>query len=170
MASDVLSRLGIAPPSHWPWPSMADRARRGENAREAIRQYRLEGPVAAADQFRRDAEADGWKFSPTYSTEPVEQAFRGIRDGFVIQGIARPRHDNHMLPEGHIHAWGPDGISLNPLPLVYPGFDALKALVRHCPECGADDVETTRVAFANRACADCAPSLREKLERPGWNR
>lgn len=39
-----------------------------------------------------------------------------------------------------------------------------------CPVCGrnvgAGNME--HVAFANRACRDCAPDLRAKLETPGW--
>jgi len=39
-----------------------------------------------------------------------------------------------------------------------------------CPECGrnvgAGNID--HVAFANRACFDCSPKLRAKLETPGW--
>lgn len=154
-------------PTHWPWPSTVKGARENRATWDRIKAERLAGEVAAATQFRLDAEADGWTWAPTYGDhEPVEQAFRGEREGFVIQGLARPGDD--LLPTGSIHAWGPDRVSLHPIPIVYPGFAALKALVEHCPECGADGVETQRVAFANRACAACAPALRAKLERPGW--
>jgi hypothetical protein len=128
---------------------------------------RLAGEVASANAWRLAAEADGWTFRQTYSHEPVEQAFSAERDGFKIQGLARIG-DDHGLPHGQISGWCDRGISLMPMPIIYPGFAAIKALARHCPVCGADEVATHRVAFASRACEKCAPDLREKLERPGW--
>ena len=67
-----------------------------------------------------------------------------------------------------VDGWCDRGIALRPIPLAYPGFEAIKALAHYCPECKRDGVETVRVAFANRACRDCEPALRAKLERPGW--
>jgi hypothetical protein len=155
-------------PDNWPWPSTVQGIRKSRVNWDRVRDDRLVGEVAAATQFRLDAEADGWSFDPTYPTnEPVEHAFRGTREGFIIQGLARPGKVD-LLPTGDIHAWGPDGISLTPMPIKYPGFDVFKALTRHCPECGANDVDTVRVAFANRCCRDCAPALKAKLEKPGW--
>ena len=150
-------------PTHWPWPS---NIRRIHKSRYRVRVERLTGEVAAAIAWRVAAASDGWEFQPTYSHESLEQAFRGMRDGMIVLGLARLGGD--LLPSGDINAWCNKGISLNPVPVIYPGFAALKALARHCPECGANDVATGRVAFANRACARCAPDLRKKLERPGW--
>ena len=157
----------MSKPTHWPWPSTVKGIHESRAAWDRVRDDRLAGEVAAAMQFRLDAEADGWSVGPSYGHEPVEHAFRCTRDGFVISGLTRPGSEK-FLPTGSINAWGPDGVSINPIPIVYPGFDAIKALVRHCPECGSDDVDTVRIAFANRACANCAPALRKKLEKPGW--
>jgi hypothetical protein len=39
-----------------------------------------------------------------------------------------------------------------------------------CPECGkpVPFKEQRRVAFANRCCRECYPTLKSELERPGW--
>ena len=156
-------------PEHWPWPPIVWGGRRTPEAWKRIERARLAGPVAAANEFRVDAEADGWIFAKTYGHEPVEHAFKGRREGYVLLGIARPGSKN-LLPTGSISAWGPDGLALSPIPVLYPGLDVLKTLARHCPECGAKDVDTVRVAFANRCCEQCAPKLRAKLEKPGWTK
>jgi hypothetical protein len=159
-------------PTHWPWPSTVSGIWAGKNRNDArwaeIRRQRLAGQVAAADAFRKALEADGWTALPTYSHEPVEEAFKATRDGLIVQGLARPG-DERSLPTGSVNAWCAQGIALSPLPIIYPGFEALQKLARHCPECGKDDVDTVRVGFANRVCHECAPALRAKVERPGWN-
>lgn len=155
-------------PTHWPWPVDIRGIRGNRDAWERERQKRLAGEVAAANQWRLDAEADGWKFKPTYGHEPVEHAFRALREGYVIQGLARPGDD--FLPRGSINMWCPEGIDISPIPIIYPGFDAIKALRNRCPVCGAEGVDTVRVAFANRACNNCAPALRRELETPGWTK
>ncbi len=158
-------------PTHWPWPNTVGGIWPGRCRDEArfaaITAARLAGQVAAATAFRLAAAADGWAIRPTYGHEPVEQAFTGERDGYAMQGLARPGSEK-FLPSGEISLWCPSGIAISPVPVVYPGFAALAALARRCPQCGAEDIETTRVAFANRACLTCAPALRAKLERPGW--
>ena len=63
-------------------------------------------------------------------------------------------------------AWGPDRMALD-VPTVY-GWSAVVAGTRRCGECGREDVDTVRVAFANRMCADCAPAGRAAMERGNW--
>lgn len=50
------------------------------------------------------------------------------------------------------------------------GYQLLAEIAGTCPVCGryvgARNLE--HVAFADRACEDCAPALRRKLETPGW--
>jgi len=148
-------------PINWPWPSNMTGRLHTE-----LRAERMKGEVAAASDWRHAAEADGWEFSQTYKHEPVEHAFRVSREGFIVLGLARP--GGYLLPTGSINVWGPDSLSIDPVPIVYPGFAALKSLARRCPECGTEDVDTMRVSFANRCCANCAQELRKELERPGW--
>jgi len=168
-------------PTHWPgpvdmrnlWTRRWDEAKRqnvserNETLWQAMKFGLLGGEVAAAEQFRKDAEADGWIFAATYQHEPIDRAFTGAKGGFKIQGLARGGDDG-SLPTGQINIWGPDGISISPVPIAYPGFEAIRALARYCPECKGENVDTVRVAFANRCCLQCAPGLRKKLERPGW--
>lgn len=153
-------------PTHWPWPISIDRIYVGGAGREAEKGNRTAGNLHV-DAFRLALEADGWLIEPTYGHEAVERAWRAERDGFVIGGLSRP-NDDKTLGTPQIDGWCDRGISLHPIPLAYPGFDAIKALAHYCPECKRDGVETVRVAFANRACRDCEPALRAKLETPGW--
>ena len=85
------------------------------------------------------------------------------REGFTAGAITR---DSERMVEAGLHLWGPDRLAIDP-PEVYD-WDAIRAELRRCPECGETDVATVRVAFANRACEKCAPALRAKLETPGW--
>lgn len=112
------------------------------------------------------AEADGWVFSPTYQNESVDHAFRGTREGFTIQGIARPGGEGKS-PSASIHIWGPDGMAVR-TPLVY-SMEAIRAGARTCNYCGAEDVDTVRVGFAGRCCRSCEPTIRPQIETPGWN-
>lgn len=123
-------------------------------------------------EWREAAEADGWVFHPTYGDhEPVEHAFRGEREGFVIQGIARPERDvgrNRYGPEASIHIWGPDGLAIKP-PLTYD-MDAIRRGARICGYCGQESDDTRRVGFAGRVCPTCDPKVRPSIEYPGWTR
>jgi hypothetical protein len=131
--------------------------------------------------WRDAAIADGWHHEPTYPKSELEdRACRLSRDGWSVQILTRsrgnyipdPQWPNRPSPHGkwayeaQVSVWGPDGLAVNP-GLTYD-WNALKANLRHCPECGKDDVETRRVAFANRCCNDCAPKLKAELEKPGW--
>jgi hypothetical protein len=118
------------------------------------------------NEWRQAAEADGWQFTPTYQHEPVEHAFRGNREGFSIQGIARPNGPG-KTPEASIHIWGPDGLAIKP-PLCY-NMDKIRAGARRCGYCSAEDVDTVRVGFAGRCCLTCEPTIRPHIETPGWN-
>lgn len=143
---------------------------RGRERDEAIYQQICERRgehVRLCNEWRTAAEADGWEFRPTYASEPVEHAFRGERDGFTIQGIARPGDARHP-PSASIHIWGPDSLAVRP-PLTYD-MDAIRRGARTCGYCGAEDVETARVGFAGRCCRTCLPVVRPQIERPGWNR
>lgn len=130
-----------------------------------IRIRRLEH-VRLATEWRLAAEADGWVFSPTYVSEPVEHAFRGTREGFTIQGLARPGSDR-AGPCGSIHIWGPDGLHVETPPEY--NMDKIRANVRVCQYCKAQDVDTVRVGFAGRCCHTCLPTVRPRVETPGWN-
>jgi len=169
-------------PPHWPWPSdtrklWASKWDQGKGYNVSVRNdalwreleaSRTTGEVAAARAWLEALRADGWTVVPTYSHEPVEQAFSAMCSGFKVMGIARTGIPDKEMPSGSINAWCDRGISLSPLPIVYPGWEAIRALSRRCPECGAEDVPTVRVAFANRCCIVCQPELQRKLETPGW--
>jgi hypothetical protein len=130
--------------------------------------------------FRDAAIADRWSHKATYDSEPEERASHLYREGFVMSVLTRSRENEVLNPargiystshgkwryEAQVHIWGPDGMAIDSGP-VYD-WGKLTAGLRHCPECGADDVDTQLVGFANRVCADCAPALRKKIEKPGW--
>lgn len=173
-------------PTHWPWPidmrkvwlpGPPDRWGRATSVRNdslwhELHRERLAGEVAAARAWMIAARSDGWDLRPTYEHEITDFAFTGERDGFKLMGLARlgdePDKLHGSLPHGSIDMWCDRRISVSPLPIVYPGWEAIRALSRRCPVCGSDDVPTVRVAFANRACHACAPGMREKMETPGW--
>lgn len=125
--------------------------------------------------WRDAAVADGWTITPTYENESVDTAFHlAHANGFKISGCARPDTKSYpprpVQPSGGYYTlagWDDRGIGFDPFPAVY-SLAALVALTRHCPICGADDVDTNRVGFADRACATCTPGLRAKIETPGW--
>lgn len=122
--------------------------------------------MAVVHAYRHALADDGWQVLPTYGHEPVERAWRAYRDGFIISGLCRV--DEHGNPKGcpELCGWGPDGLAIN-IPKAY-SFAAIKAATLQCGVCGAEGVETERVAFANRSCAACAPGLRKQIETPGW--
>jgi hypothetical protein len=111
--------------------------------------------------WRVAAEADGWIFEPTYSSESIDRAFRGQRDGFVVLGLTRSER------ECSLNAWGPDRLAVAP-GTAYD-MDWLRAGLRICAACRKEDVETHRVGFAGRCCIECLLRERTRIETPGWN-
>lgn len=147
--------IGIT--GNWPERQQSDRWK------EIAADRRLQ--VEAANAYREEMIADGWHCFPTYPHEALTRHATLTKEGFHCHLTARPE-DDRSLPVAGASFWGPDGISLE-APFPYD-WDKLVAGVRTCPECQATDVDTVRVAFANRSCKSCAPALRAKLERPGW--
>lgn len=139
---------------------------RNEQVFQRIKTRRAEH-LRLCREWRAAAEADGWVFHPTYQTESVETAFRGEREGFVLQGIARPGGDDKS-PSASIHIWGPDGLAVR-TPLTY-SMGAIRKGARVCGYCSAEDVDTVCVGFAGRCCKKCEPTVRPQIETPGWNR
>lgn len=108
-------------------------------------------------KYVADLQADGWKTEARNISMPIEKAFKAEKDGFNILG-----------GDGiGIAAWGSDKLQI-PIPNIYPGINALKAELRHCPHCDKHDVDTHRYSFAGRACKECLPALKEKHEFAGW--
>lgn len=129
--------------------------------------------------YRNAMIADGWTMRALYGpTEPMESYAHGEKEGFTchvksrdhVQQSERFPYLKNARPKQRymcsVTVWAPDGAVIQ-VPSVY-SWEAIKAQVMHCPKCGADNVKTVRVAFANRACEKCAPALRAKLETPGW--
>lgn len=135
----------------------------------------------AVTRYREAAKADGWSSEPTYNSESEERASTHSKAGFTMHVIARSRDNFVENPkagifarnqgttwsyEAKVNIWGPDGLFINPGKEY--GWEKIKAYLRHCPECNAEDVDTERAGFANRVCEKCAPALRSRIERPGW--
>lgn len=147
------------------WPN--GRGPRNEQVFRSIETRRTEH-LRLCRIWRAAAEADGWVFGPTYVNEPVDSAFKGTREGFTIQGIARPGKPGEKSPSASVHIWGPDGMVVR-TPLEY-SMNAIRAGARTCNYCGATDVDTVRVGFAGRCCKSCEPTIRPQIETFGWNR
>ena len=113
--------------------------------------------------WRTAAEADGWRATPTYKTESIEQAATLCLGPAPCQWVAlvilRPKYAS-------LAVWGPDALALEP-GIVYD-FPALEAKLRTCPICDVEDVPTYRHGFGGRACEVCLPAAREESEYPGW--
>jgi len=123
----------------------------------------------AVNAYRDAAATDGWSIRPTYGSESIERAASLERDGFKMMVLSRDNSDQKARKwkyEAQVSIWGPDGLAINP-PATYD-FAKIEALTRHCNYCKADDIETERVGFAGRCCAKCLPSMRAKIETPGW--
>jgi len=121
--------------------------------------------LAGAQQFRDDAVADGWNIAPTYETEAVDRAAKLRRDGYVMMVLTRTKLGKWAF-EAQVNIWGPDGLAINP-PEFYD-FAEIESRTRICSYCKKTDVETQRVGFAGRCCADCLPDMRKRIETPGW--
>ncbi len=120
--------------------------------------------------FKAAAIADGWQCQATYNTESIDRAATLNREGFHLKIIARDntaklgsKHAYHL----DLSMWGPDGLAILP-PETYD-WQKIQAAVRSCNYCRAQDVDTFRVSFAGRCCAQCLPKQRAIHERPGWN-
>ena len=141
--------------------------------RKPIRNDRLWGEIVEARKvliakalaWREAAMADGWESRPIYQHEDELTAFRLTRDGFVVQGLARPEGEL-SVGSGEIHCWGPDGLHI-PVGEVYD-WGNLNRAVETCGYCSAHPVKTTRVGFAGRCCEACLPRMRKQIETPGW--
>lgn len=126
--------------------------------------------------YREAMIADGWEAEPTYpSHEPLESAARLKRDGFVCLMLSRSKGPKEEREERHrglkqyetkIHIWGPDRLAITP-PFPY-SFEGCVDGATRCHACGKRGVETQRVNFAGRVCAECLPEQRRLTERPGW--
>ena len=123
--------------------------------------------------WREAAIADGWSLAPMYPRhEDATRAGTLTRDGFVIQAIARPAgsnirtHRSGGADEASLAGWGPDSLAI--MVAVPYSFEALVTATRVCHSCKANDVNTFRVSFAGRVCAECLPGERTRLETPGW--
>ena len=118
---------------------------------------------AFADRWREALVADGWQSEPLH-TGPADDSARYCRDGFVVHVYTQP------VPRGwrvSLTAWGPDRLALH-LPDEYD-FAAITRALRRCDFCDAEEVDTERVAFANRSCKSCLAAARHKMEFRGWN-
>ncbi len=121
--------------------------------------------------WRDAALADGWLSTATYGeSEAEDRASTLTRDGFKASIITRTPEPKPWNPnpkhEGCVTVWGPDRLDVRPGQTY--DWEYIKAGLRHCGECNADDVDTARVAFANRVCVPCLPEARKKYEKPGW--
>ena len=121
--------------------------------------------IAKALAWREAAIADGCDSRPTYQHEDEMTAFRLTRDGFIIQGLARPE-DELSVGSGEINCWGPDGLHI-PVGETYD-WESIQRAVSTCGYCGDHPVKTERVGFAGRCCAKCLPEMRTRIETPGW--
>ena len=121
--------------------------------------------IAKTLAWREAAIADGWESRPTYEHEDEMTAFRLTRDGFIIQGLARPEGEL-SVGSGELHCWGPDGLAIE-VGETYD-WEAIQRAVCTCGYCGERPVKTERVGFAGRCCAKCLPEMRAKIETTGW--
>lgn len=124
--------------------------------------------LEAARKWVADAVADGWTIEPTYASEPAERAASLWKDGYHVLALMRDNseHKYKYKHEAQINLWGPDGLAIK-APSVYD-FALIEAGNRRCGECGKTDVDTQRVGFAGRCCAEGLPAAQKKYEYPGW--
>lgn len=143
---------------------------------QLFREYGYTNDQAALERvqaFVAAAIADGWEQSIYFEGEPVDQACKLRRDGFVMSVLSRTFTPTRWQPQSRfkftaqVSAWGPDELALDIGP-DYPGFEAFQAALLKCLLCGAEGVVTQRYGFAGRCCAACLPAARAKFEKPGW--
>lgn len=129
----------------------------------------------AAVAWRTAALADGWTMESVYKTEPMESYARIRKEGYSGHVCARVTEEmkarySHYVSKwkynSEISLWGPDNLAIE-APAVY-SWDAITQGTKTCSECGKTNVETTRVAFANRVCLSCLPASRAKHEVGNW--
>lgn len=121
----------------------------------------VEAKLQEVRAFVLAACGDGWSLEPTYpGSESVDTACTLKREGYVMQVIARSPQ------QAHVSIWGPDRLAIR-APSTYDWED-LQDACRTCLECGARDVDTTRVGFAGRVCFTCLPEVQPRVEFPGW--
>jgi len=122
--------------------------------------------LEAVIEFKLAAINDGWECIPTYQNESVDRAATLKREGFIMMILTREHSNIKWRYEADIHIWGPDGLSID-APKQYD-MNKIKEGLRICDQCGVKNVDTQRVGFANRVCADCIQVARKKYEFPGW--
>lgn len=125
--------------------------------------------------WRDAAVADGWSVEPTYAPqgkskgEPVESAAKLHRDGWTASILTRDNQDKpgrKWKYEAQVSVWDPNGRGVAP-GATYD-WDRLREDSLRCDKCGTLVDRVHHVGFANKACADCLPAMREKMEYPGW--
>ncbi|HCE07501.1 MAG TPA: hypothetical protein DEQ40_02660 [Oxalobacteraceae bacterium] len=121
--------------------------------------------IEKALAWRAAALRDGWSSHPTYQCEPEQRAFSLNRNGFHVQGLARPSTKD-TGGSGEITCWGPDGLHIA-VGEIYD-WAAIRAGMTTCAYCHKIGVPTERVGFAGRCCAGCLPDMRKVIETPGW--
>lgn len=125
-------------------------------------------------KFRTEAIKDGWTYEPTYGNHESWESHCSLsKNDFKMSISTRTTETSFILKKGgkwkyeaDIHIWGPDGLAIEP-PKEYNMGEIIKGL-KKCSWCETEDVETQRVAFANRVCKKCLPAAQKQLEYPGW--
>jgi len=123
--------------------------------------------LEAAIAWKDAAVADEWECTKLYNTEPITRACTLSRDGFnasilLREGGIGPKYKYQVS----INIWGPDSLCIIP-PRTYD-WTAIQAGLTTCNYCRKTGVPTERVAFAGRACKECAPKEWAKLPR-NWS-
>ncbi|MEN6537952.1 MAG: hypothetical protein ABFD60_07980 [Bryobacteraceae bacterium] len=127
-----------------------------------------ESVLQKAEAWKSAAIADGWSHKPTYNHEDESSACTLEKNGFHAIILTRTCFGSAKWKfEATVSVWGPDGLVIN-LGETYD-FEALKAGLRICLNCGAKNVDTRRVSFAGRVCNACYPEQKKKHEYPGWD-
>jgi len=120
-------------------------------------------------KWRDDAIADGWSHTATYDHEAEDRVCTLKKDGFTAMVITRELDSSKSKYKynAEINAWGPDKLSVSLQSVIYNMSD-LRAGLRRCNWCGANNVDAYMVGFAGRCCKPCLPKARKQLEYPGW--
>lgn len=134
---------------------------------QAFEQFGLtNNPVwhSRAIAYRTAAVADGW-----IAKDDTNEHF--TKDGWTMHVLSRDEGEERRgfyRYHASVTIWAPDRLQIMP-PDIYD-WQAIQAGIRTCNYCHKTDVETERVGFAGRSCADCLPARRAISERPGWTR